>query len=151
LFEFWFSKNQRQFLAILICAKCHKNAMIITNKNLIQILKELFPAISKDIKCAYNHYDAMGIVALYLRNGLKKTIDKASRNNAINLINSLAAHDNADMQNLLVAGLLEVLYDYDSLIYDFKKELSPKAISLYSEYFNKQNDPWSHWPNGIQN
>ena len=106
-------------------------------ESIVSVLAEKCSWFSEFIDWDEGPYSVLGDFAIYLRDDLanEKELD-----DAFDFLNTMGASDDAEVQNQLVVGVLEILADTDNSIAMAKEKLKDHSLEL----FNRTLSGWNN-------
>jgi hypothetical protein len=104
----------------------------MTPDETIPTIRAACPAFSKDVDLTEGPYSILGEFAIYLRDGITNhTISPHEIDRAFSVLNDMGSSSDAEVQNQLVVGVLEILTDNDDVIEFAKNKLEQSALDLF--------------------
>lgn len=101
-------------------------------ETVISVLLVEFPGFAKLADIEERSYSILGDFAIYLRDGItSNTLQAEELDKAFVFLNEMGATDDLEVQNQLVAGVLEILADTDESLAVTKRKLEGQALELF--------------------
>lgn len=108
------------------------NKSTLKPQELLAFIQKEIPNFNDIVDLEDGMYSALGDFAIYLRDGIsEKSISDSDLKSAFNVMNTMGAAEDLEVQNLLVVGIFEILTDADNVVAVVKENLEGGASQLF--------------------